>query len=412
MAPSEAQKRATAKWQQEKVEEIKLGMVESKFADIVWQNEPLSTKELVILCEQKLNWKRTTTYTVLKKLCDRRIFKTENSIITSLISKEEFYSIQSEKFVEDTFEDLYPAIEGTTECGFEIAAEGYSDVHKLVSSMYITDILIENAVMEGAEAEPLVEGAVKEFKDKAVKKFKEIVEKIKNWFKKVIDRIKVRFTSTKDFVSKYRDALLTKGDVANDYKPARHDFVTDFNNTYGNMVAKISDYAKQHAESKDGDFVSNMAGSASAGAKSIADLKQSLINTHVGEANKKGKLSKSEVEEMIKYCDNSRVAVAALENVRDKGIKEINGFIAALNGSGKEVSAIHAATAKYNTVASAIQQLNTVCVKIVDDNIKEYVAVLRGLMLYKPAKESFTPDEELMTENKGQSMFEAALNLF
>lgn len=91
------------------MDEIKLGMVESRFADIIWQNEPLSTKELVALCEKELNWKRTTTYTVLKKLCERGIFLTENSMVTSLISKDEFYAIQSEKFVDDTFKGSLPA---------------------------------------------------------------------------------------------------------------------------------------------------------------------------------------------------------------------------------------------------------------------------------------------------------------
>jgi predicted transcriptional regulator len=89
--------------------EIKLGMVEAHFADIVWENEPLTTKELVALCEKELNWKRTTTYTVLKKLCERGIFKTENSIVTSLISKKEFYAIQSENFVDETFAGSLPA---------------------------------------------------------------------------------------------------------------------------------------------------------------------------------------------------------------------------------------------------------------------------------------------------------------
>ncbi len=89
--------------------EIKLGMVEARFADIVWENEPLTTKELVAFCEKELNWKRTTTYTVLKKLCERGIFKTENSIVTALISKNEFYAIQSEKFVDETFAGSLPA---------------------------------------------------------------------------------------------------------------------------------------------------------------------------------------------------------------------------------------------------------------------------------------------------------------
>ncbi len=88
---------------------IELGLVEARFADIVWGNEPLSTKELVKLCEKELNWKRTTTYTVLKKLCDKGLFLTENSIVTALISKDEFYAIRSEIFVEETFEGSLPA---------------------------------------------------------------------------------------------------------------------------------------------------------------------------------------------------------------------------------------------------------------------------------------------------------------
>ena len=91
------------------MEEIKLGMVEARFADIVWNREPISTKELVKVCALELNWKRTTTYTVLKKLSDKGIFETRDSMVTSLISKEEFSAIQSENFVEQTFEGSLPA---------------------------------------------------------------------------------------------------------------------------------------------------------------------------------------------------------------------------------------------------------------------------------------------------------------
>lgn len=89
--------------------EMRLGMVESRFADIVWQNAPLSTKKLVELCKTDLDWARTTTYTVLKKLCDRGIFKTENSTVTVLITKDEFHAIQSEQFVDNTFKGSLPA---------------------------------------------------------------------------------------------------------------------------------------------------------------------------------------------------------------------------------------------------------------------------------------------------------------
>lgn len=89
--------------------EIKLGLVETRFADIIWQNEPLLLRKLVAMCAKELNWKRTTTYTVLKKLCDRGIFVTKDRVVTALISKDEFYAIQSEQFVDDNFEGSLPA---------------------------------------------------------------------------------------------------------------------------------------------------------------------------------------------------------------------------------------------------------------------------------------------------------------
>lgn len=91
------------------MEEMKLGIVEAKFADIIWQNEPIASGELVKLCESELGWKKSTTYTVLKKLCDRGIFQNEQGAVTSLISKDEFNSRQSEKFIEETFDGSLPA---------------------------------------------------------------------------------------------------------------------------------------------------------------------------------------------------------------------------------------------------------------------------------------------------------------
>ena len=89
--------------------EIRLGVVEARFADIVWQYAPISTKALITICEKELNWKRTTTYTVLKKLCQRGIFSVEDSMVSVLIGKEEFYAIQSQQFVDDTFSGSLPA---------------------------------------------------------------------------------------------------------------------------------------------------------------------------------------------------------------------------------------------------------------------------------------------------------------
>ncbi len=86
-----------------------MGALESKFADIIWSREPLASKELVKLAEEELSWKSTTSYTVLKRLCERGIFRLQDKVVTSLISREEFYGMRSEQFVEEAFDGSLPA---------------------------------------------------------------------------------------------------------------------------------------------------------------------------------------------------------------------------------------------------------------------------------------------------------------
>ena len=114
------------------MDELKLGMVEGRFADMIWENQPISTKDLVKLCDKELNWKRTTTYTVLKKLCERGIFKTENSVVTALISRDEFYAIQSEKFVDETFKGSLPAFIAAFSSRKKLSAEELSEIKRLI----------------------------------------------------------------------------------------------------------------------------------------------------------------------------------------------------------------------------------------------------------------------------------------
>lgn len=88
--------------------DARLGAIETRFADLIWENEPISSGELVKICEKELNWKKSTTYTVLRRLCERGIFQNNNGTVTSLISKSDFYAMQSERFVEETFEGSLP----------------------------------------------------------------------------------------------------------------------------------------------------------------------------------------------------------------------------------------------------------------------------------------------------------------
>ena len=88
--------------------EYKLGNVEMRFADIIWNNEPLSSGELVKLAEKELNWNRSTTHTILRRLCQRGMFQNHTGTVSSLVSKADFISAQSEKFVDETFSGSLP----------------------------------------------------------------------------------------------------------------------------------------------------------------------------------------------------------------------------------------------------------------------------------------------------------------
>lgn len=115
--------------------EIKLGEVESRFAEIIWRNEPLSSRALAELAEHALAWKKSTTYTILKRLCDRGIFQNQNGTVTSLISKEEFCALQSEKFVEETFSGSLPAFVAAFGTRKKLSDEEVKQLQSLIESM-------------------------------------------------------------------------------------------------------------------------------------------------------------------------------------------------------------------------------------------------------------------------------------
>ena len=89
--------------------DYQLGAVESRFADIIWENEPMTSAELSRRSEALLGWKKSTTYTVLKRLCDKGIFQNDGGTVTVLINREAYYARHSELYVEETFGGSLPA---------------------------------------------------------------------------------------------------------------------------------------------------------------------------------------------------------------------------------------------------------------------------------------------------------------
>jgi len=90
------------------MEQFKLYDAEYKFVALIWENEPVNSTELVRLCLEKLGWKKSTTYTVLRKLCDRGILSNEDAVVTSLVKREQVQKYESETLIEKTFNGSLP----------------------------------------------------------------------------------------------------------------------------------------------------------------------------------------------------------------------------------------------------------------------------------------------------------------
>lgn len=115
--------------------EMKLGVVEARFADIIWENEPLPSNQLAKRAEQELGWKKSTTYTILKRFCERGMFQNVNGTVSSLVSKEEFYAVQSEKFVNETFGGSLPAFVASFGTRKKLSDSEIDELQKLIEKM-------------------------------------------------------------------------------------------------------------------------------------------------------------------------------------------------------------------------------------------------------------------------------------
>ncbi len=110
-----------------------LGVVEGRFADIIWSNEPVSSSDIVKMAEKELGWKKSTTFTVLRRLCDKGIFINNKGTVTSLISKQDFFSLQSEKFVDDTFGGSLPAFIAAFSKRKKLSQNEINEIKKMIN---------------------------------------------------------------------------------------------------------------------------------------------------------------------------------------------------------------------------------------------------------------------------------------
>lgn len=112
--------------------EIQLGVIEARYADMIWEHEPVTSSDLVKMTAVEFNWKRTTAHNVLRRLIDKGLFKNENGLVTAVISKEEFYSMQSKKYVEDTFAGSLPAFIAAFTQNGKLSSEEAAAIRKMI----------------------------------------------------------------------------------------------------------------------------------------------------------------------------------------------------------------------------------------------------------------------------------------
>lgn len=113
--------------------EYRLTDSESKFADIIWSSEPIQSRELVKLCEEKLSWKKSTTYTMLKRLESKGVFENKNGVVSALIKKDEFYAEQSKQFVEKTFNGSLPKFLASFTRSKKLSSKEINELQKLIN---------------------------------------------------------------------------------------------------------------------------------------------------------------------------------------------------------------------------------------------------------------------------------------
>jgi len=118
------------------MDERRLGAVEARFADIVWKHQPLSSGELVEICKNELGWKKSTTYTVLKKLSLRGLFCNEGGVVKALVTHDEFYSAQSHQFVNEMFDGSLPSFIAAFTAGKAICKEEAEKIKRMIDEAF------------------------------------------------------------------------------------------------------------------------------------------------------------------------------------------------------------------------------------------------------------------------------------
>lgn len=115
-----------------RVRDMEIGEVQERFANLVWDHEPIPSGQLVKLCEQELNWKKPTTYTVLRKLCEKGLFRNEDGLVSAVLTRGQFASRRSEQFVDNAFHGSLPAFVAAFTAQKGLSAQEAEEIQQMI----------------------------------------------------------------------------------------------------------------------------------------------------------------------------------------------------------------------------------------------------------------------------------------
>lgn len=107
---------------------------EYRFCEILWENEPVTSRELVRLCRERLEWKKSTTYTVIRRLSERGVLKSEDAVVTSLVSREDVQSVESTEVVERTFSGSLPSFIAAFTRKKNLSKQEIDEIQKIIDN--------------------------------------------------------------------------------------------------------------------------------------------------------------------------------------------------------------------------------------------------------------------------------------
>ena len=113
--------------------DYKLGIMEEKFARLIWDNAPIPSGELVKLCGKELEWKKSTTYTMLRRLCERGLFQNSGGVVSVLLTIQEFKALQSEQYINEVFDGSFPSFLATFATRAKLTGSEIEELEKIIN---------------------------------------------------------------------------------------------------------------------------------------------------------------------------------------------------------------------------------------------------------------------------------------